>query len=94
LCQVREVTWGAVPGACWGQPAAQSVGLRLGWQRCVAHNYPGQVLPELPSPTSASPAGGGAALLHLSELLPAFRETLPDEEQRLGCDIVMKALRR
>ena len=37
--------------------------------------------------------GGGAALLHLSELVPAFRETLSDEEERLGCDIVMKALR-
>lgn len=37
--------------------------------------------------------GGGAALLHLSELLPAFRATLTDEEERLGCDIVMKALR-
>jgi hypothetical protein len=41
-----------------------------------------------------SSAGGGAALLHLSELLPAFRETLPHEEEKLGCDIVMKALRR
>jgi chaperonin GroEL (HSP60 family) len=37
--------------------------------------------------------GGGAALLHLSELVPAFRETLADEEERLGADIVMKALR-
>ncbi len=37
--------------------------------------------------------GGGAALLHLSELVPAFRETLTDEEEKLGCDIVMKALR-
>jgi hypothetical protein len=37
--------------------------------------------------------GGGAALLHLSELVPAFRESLPSEEERLGADIVMKALR-
>ena len=37
--------------------------------------------------------GGGAALLHLSELVPAFRATLADEEERLGADIVMKALR-
>ncbi|KAL6747183.1 chaperonin 60A [Haematococcus lacustris] len=37
--------------------------------------------------------GGGAALLHLSELLPAFRATMSSEEERLGCDIVMKALR-
>ena len=37
--------------------------------------------------------GGGAALLHLSELVPAFRATLTDEEERLGADIVMKALR-
>lgn len=37
--------------------------------------------------------GGGAALLHLSELLPAFRETLTDPEEKLGCDIVMKAMR-
>lgn len=28
--------------------------------------------------------GGGAALLHLSELLPAFKETLTHEEERLG----------
>jgi hypothetical protein len=42
--------------------------------------------------TSFMIAGGGAALLHLSELLPSFRET-EEEEERLGCDIVMKALR-
>ena len=27
--------------------------------------------------------GGGAALLHLSELVPAFRESLPLEEERM-----------
>lgn len=37
--------------------------------------------------------GGGAALLHLSELVPAFRDTLTDAEERLGADIVMKSLR-
>lgn len=37
--------------------------------------------------------GGGAALLHLSELVPAFRETLTDPEEQIGADIVMKALR-
>ncbi|EFJ47021.1 hypothetical protein VOLCADRAFT_105311 [Volvox carteri f. nagariensis] len=37
--------------------------------------------------------GGGAALLHLSELVPAFKETLTDPEERLGADIVMKSLR-
>ncbi|KAG2486066.1 hypothetical protein HYH03_015272 [Edaphochlamys debaryana] len=37
--------------------------------------------------------GGGAALLHLSELVPAFKETLTDVEEKLGADIVMKALR-
>ncbi len=37
--------------------------------------------------------GGGAALLHLSELVPAFKETLVDPEERLGADIVMKSLR-
>ncbi len=37
--------------------------------------------------------GGGAALLHLSELVPAFRETLPTDEEKMGADIVMKALR-
>jgi chaperonin GroEL (HSP60 family) len=36
--------------------------------------------------------GGGAALLHLSELVPAFRETLPEGEERVGADIVMKSL--
>ena len=37
--------------------------------------------------------GGGAALLHLSELVPAFKETLTDAEERMGADIVMRALR-
>lgn len=37
--------------------------------------------------------GGGAALLHLSELVPAFKETLADPEEKLGADIVMKSLR-
>ncbi|KAG2452268.1 hypothetical protein HYH02_003292 [Chlamydomonas schloesseri] len=37
--------------------------------------------------------GGGAALLHLSELVSAFRETLTDPEEKLGADIVMKSLR-
>jgi len=37
--------------------------------------------------------GGGAALLHLSELVPAFKDSLTDEEEKLGADIVMKALR-
>merc|ERR1711865_484300 len=36
--------------------------------------------------------GGGATLLHLSELLPEFRKSLKEEE-KLGADIVMKALR-
>ena len=39
------------------------------------------------------PSGGGAALLHLSELIPAFRLTLELDEERLGADIVMKSLR-
>lgn len=30
--------------------------------------------------------------MHLSELVPAFKETLEDEEERLGADIVMKSL--
>lgn len=38
-------------------------------------------------------AGGGAALLHLSELIPAFKETLTDDEEKLGADIVYKSLR-
>lgn len=37
--------------------------------------------------------GGGSALLHLSELVPAFKESLTHEEEKLGADIVMKALR-
>ena len=36
--------------------------------------------------------GGGAAHLHLSELVPAFKETLTDAEERQGAEIVMKAL--
>ena len=37
--------------------------------------------------------GGGAALLHLSELVPSFKDSLTDAEEKLGADIVMKALR-
>jgi chaperonin GroL len=37
--------------------------------------------------------GGGAALLHLSELIPEFKSTLTDPEEKLGADIVMKALK-
>merc|ERR1711939_306302 len=36
--------------------------------------------------------GGGTALLHLGELLPEMRKSL-GEEEKLGVDIVMKALR-
>merc|ERR1719238_302477 len=36
--------------------------------------------------------GGGAALVHLSELLPDFGKSLVGDERR-GVDIVMKALR-
>ena len=36
--------------------------------------------------------GGGAALLHLSEYVPEFKETLTDPEERLGADIISKAL--
>lgn len=37
--------------------------------------------------------GGGAALLHLSELVPEFKKTLTHPEEAMGADIVMKALR-
>lgn len=37
--------------------------------------------------------GGGAALLHLSELVPEFKTTLTEPEEIMGADIVMKALR-
>ena len=37
--------------------------------------------------------GGGTALLHLSEFVPEFRDTLTDPEERLGADIVMKSLK-
>lgn len=43
--------------------------------------------------TPLPPSGGGATLLHLSELVPGFRDTLEDMEEKLGADIVMKALR-
>ena len=37
--------------------------------------------------------GGGAALLHLSEFVPAFRASLTNEEEKLGADIVAKSLK-
>ncbi|KAK1398400.1 ruBisCO large subunit-binding protein subunit alpha [Heracleum sosnowskyi] len=36
--------------------------------------------------------GGGAALVHLSEYVPAIKAKLEDAEERLGADIVQKAL--
>eukprot|EP00892_Ulva_mutabilis_P010802 jgi/Ulvmu1/8094/UM004_0333.1 len=36
--------------------------------------------------------GGGAALLHLAELIPEFKETLNGEEEKAGADIVLKSL--
>ena len=36
--------------------------------------------------------GGGAALLHLSGLVPQFRDSLEDKDERQGAEIVMKAL--
>lgn len=36
--------------------------------------------------------GGGAALLHLREIIPAFKDTLTNSEERLGADIVYKSL--
>eukprot|EP00884_Botryococcus_braunii_P006189 jgi/Botrbrau1/15571/Bobra.33_1s0002.1 len=37
--------------------------------------------------------GGGAALLHLSEFIPAFKDSLTDDEEKLGAEIVYKSLR-
>eukprot|EP00898_Chlorokybus_atmophyticus_P002284 jgi/Chlat1/3056/Chrsp21S03310 len=36
--------------------------------------------------------GGGAALVHLSEMVPAIRDAMDDADEKLGADIVMKAL--
>ncbi|KAG0607804.1 hypothetical protein M758_8G056400 [Ceratodon purpureus] len=36
--------------------------------------------------------GGGAALVHLSSFVPAIKNTFKDPEERLGADIVQKAL--
>lgn len=36
--------------------------------------------------------GGGAAMLHLSEFVPEFKDTLTDPEEKLGANIVGKAL--
>ncbi|KAK8443609.1 hypothetical protein SEVIR_9G002900v4 [Setaria viridis] len=36
--------------------------------------------------------GGGAAYVHLSTFVPAIKETLDDPEERLGADIIQKAL--
>ena len=36
--------------------------------------------------------GGGAALVHLSTLVPAIKDKLKDADERLGADIVQKAL--
>ena len=38
-------------------------------------------------------AGGGAALLHLSEFVPEFRDTLTDAEEKMGATILHKALK-
>lgn len=36
--------------------------------------------------------GGGAVFLHLSELVPGFKDSLPLGEEQLGADIVFKSL--
>ena len=36
--------------------------------------------------------GGGAVFLHLSEMVPGFKDSLVDSEEKLGADIVFKAL--
>ena len=36
--------------------------------------------------------GGGAALVHLSEFVPAIKAKLEDAEERLGADIVQKVI--
>nr|VDC98519.1 unnamed protein product [Brassica rapa] len=36
--------------------------------------------------------GGGATLVHLSTVIPAIKETFEDADERLGADIVQKAL--
>ena len=36
--------------------------------------------------------GGGAVFLHLSEMVPGFKDSLVDGEEKLGADIVFKAL--
>ncbi|GBG79218.1 hypothetical protein CBR_g29268 [Chara braunii] len=36
--------------------------------------------------------GGGAALVHLSQLVPEIKATIADPEEKLGADIVQKAL--
>ncbi|XP_076917528.1 ruBisCO large subunit-binding protein subunit alpha-like [Bidens hawaiensis] len=36
--------------------------------------------------------GGGAAFVHLSTLVPAIKDTLEDADERLGADIIQKAL--
>ena len=36
--------------------------------------------------------GGGAALLHLAQYVPAFMATLEDPEEKMGADILRKSL--
>ena len=36
--------------------------------------------------------GGGAALVHLSEYVPAIKAKLEDAEERCGADIVQKVI--
>lgn len=36
--------------------------------------------------------GGGAALVHLSAMVPAIKDTITDPEEKLGADIVQRAL--
>jgi len=37
--------------------------------------------------------GGGATLVHLAAMMPAFIETVADADERMGCEIVMNALK-
>ena len=73
---------GRAPRPSWNTPRSLSL------SRLFSTPHPTHTHPKKPKQK-----GGGAALLHLSELVPAFRATLTNEEERLGADIVMKALR-
>jgi chaperonin GroEL (HSP60 family) len=79
LQSLRQPLWGSQEGS--QQPAGVQMPFMYAFKLLLCVSLQEGIVP-----------GGGAALLHLSEYVPEFKETLTDPEERLGADIIGKSL--